>query len=492
MHRFFRMQGILILIISFPAILFSQAPDTIWTRTYGGAVDDDCFSIAKTTYSYVCGGYTNSSGAGLSDYWLFKVTDNGDIGWPHTYGTSAAEFCYSMVATNDGGFILTGQQDEWFMDCLFYTVKVNSSGGIQWERNYEYAGSFGHGVRQTTDSGYILAGCTPWHFCSVKINEIGDTIWTGEYHGVYNAYGEDVQEYINYNSPTREKYYLTVGCTGAGSTNHSWDVYIVLTDSIGEIITSRLYGRPRFGSDDWASSIEPTLDGNFIVAGSTMSFGNGGYDVWLMKINYMGDTIWTRTYGGPSNDCGMHAIQDLGGGFVIAGYTESFGAGGKDVFVLKTDNNGNLLWSKTIGGFADEVARRVIVTGKHEYIVVGYTESYGAGDRDAYIIKLGGVGSELNDPYEVFMPDNPELFQNYPNPFNSSTQIEYYLPAAAKNLSIEFYDILGCRVALLRGIDNGMGFHQLIWQPSDLSTGVYFYKIQAGEYSQTRRMMLIK
>jgi hypothetical protein len=130
---------------------------------------------------------------------------------------------------------------------------------------------------------------------------------------------------------------------GAGA----YDVYLVKTDSRGDTLWTRTYGGAEV---DEGYSAEQTADGGYIIAGKTYSFGAGGVDVWLLKTNAAGDTIWTRTYGGPDDEVGSSVQQTTDGGYIVGGITNSFGAGGYDFYLIKTGGSGDTVWTRTYGG----------------------------------------------------------------------------------------------------------------------------------------------
>jgi hypothetical protein len=152
---------------------------------------------------------------------------------------------------------------------------------------------------------------------------------------------------------------------------------------------ARTYGGT---NNDWSRSVRRTSDGGYIVAGRTGSFGAGGADVFLIKIDANGNISWAKTYGGTYSDEAYSVQQTSDGGYIVAGYTNSFGAGNTDFFLIKTDANGNVQWAKTYGGTNWDEAFSVQQTSDGGYIVAGRTASFGAGVEDFFLIKTDANG----------------------------------------------------------------------------------------------------
>ncbi len=147
---------------------------------------------------------------------------------------------------------------------------------------------------------------------------------------------------------------------------------------------------------DIAEDVQPTFDGGYIIVGFTESVGAGGADVLLVKMDADGDTVWTRTYGGSSDDAGLSVLEvSSGGGYMVAGKTRSFGSGGDDVYVLRVDLNGDTLWTKTYGGSSDDIGNCLQRTSDGGYVIAGNTYSFGAGDTDVYLIRIDSNGDTL-------------------------------------------------------------------------------------------------
>jgi hypothetical protein len=166
------------------------------------------------------------------------------------------------------------------------------------------------------------------------------------------------------------------------------DAYVVKLDANGNLLWTKTIGGE---SDDWGNSLIQTSDGGYVIAGYTKSFGAGDWDVYVVKLDANGNLQWTKTIGGENEDLGSSLIQTSDGGYAIAGTTIYFGAGGWDVYVVKLDAKGNLQWTKTIGGKNEDGGSSIIQTSDGGYVIAGHTESFGAGD--VYLVKLDKNGN---------------------------------------------------------------------------------------------------
>ncbi len=363
--------------------------DTLWTRTFGGADGDWGHSVAQTTDSgYVIAGYTTSFGAGEHDFYLVKTDANGDTIWTRTFGGTQLDYGYSVAQTADGGYVVTGytmsfgagEQD-------VYLVKTDANGDTIWTRTFGGASrDCGYSVRQTADGGYAITGYT-WSLgageCDVqliKTNALGEAIWTRTFGGAYTDIGYSLAQ-------TADGGYVIAGYTASFGTS-GYDVYLVKTDTSGVTMWTRTFG----GADwDQSSSVAQTADEGYVIAGRTKSFGAGSYDVWLIKTDASGDTVWTRTFGGTRNDYGKSVLQTADGGYAITGGTESFGAGGEEVWLIKTDSAGTIAIAEPQPPVAFEPAAASIARA-----VLFLPEASGV-KRGASCVMLGASGRKVMD-----------------------------------------------------------------------------------------------
>jgi hypothetical protein len=190
---------------------------------------------------------------------------------------------------------------------------------------------------------------------------------------------------------TSDSGFVMVGSTSSFG-NGNTDIYIVKTDSLANLQWSKVIGKS--GIDIGRSVIE-SYDKGLIITGITNSSGAGGYEVLLVKTDSAGNVLWENTFGGVDWDFGISVVELPDKSIVIAGHTHSFGNGGTDIYLLKTDSEGNLIWSKTYGGDKDEETSSLILTNDNNLLIVGSTESFGLEGKDAYILKVNFNGDTL-------------------------------------------------------------------------------------------------
>jgi hypothetical protein len=319
----------------------------------------------------------------------------GQQAWQKRFGGSDQEIGYDVQQTFDGGYIVVGMTNSFGAGSFdVYAVKTDSFGTGMWSRVWGgTGGEVAYAVVQAADSGYVIAGGTS-SFGSgdgdvwlIKTNAAGDTLWSKTYGGASREMATSIGR-------TAGGGYIMAGYTqsyGPGTPAQP-NVWLILTDGSGNPFWTKTYGRD---SLDFANSVQQTLDGGFIIAGQTSSFGAGSDDVYLIKTNGGGDTVWTRTYGGTGVDRGNSVRQTTDTGYIIAGSTTSFGAGSSDMYLIKTNAAGDTLWTETYGGTASDNGSCVRQTTDGGYIVVGQTMSFGAGGADFYIVKTNAAGDTL-------------------------------------------------------------------------------------------------
>ena len=443
-------------------VTLSQAQQR-WERNYGGAGNDEGYSVQQTSDGgYIVAGRTWSFGNG-SQVYLIKTNASGDTLWTRNYGGVDYDEGRSVQQTTDGGYIVAG-----YTYSQVYLIKTNASGDTLWTRNYGEAGYYdeGRSVQQTTDGGYVVAGRTTsfgnyYQVYLIKTNAFGDTLWTRTYGGVDYEEGSSVQQ-------TTDGGYIVAGYSY--SPGNGSQIYLVKTNASGDTLWTRNFGGTIL---DWGHSVQQTQDGGYVVAGYTYTLGNAG-QAYLVKTNATGDTLWTRNYGGTDWDQGRSVQQTQDGGYIVAGYTTSFGDSNQ-VYLLKTNASGDTLWTRNYGGAGDDYGWSVQQTTDGGYIVAGWTGSFGNGVQ-VYLIKTDENGSSgVEEARNAERGMRSAELRITPNPYVSFARVPGH---EAERFSL--YDVSGRQVGIFRGDRVGEG----------LSPGVYFVKHEQGSLKPLRIVKL--
>ena len=486
----------IILLIIFPSsILKSQVPDTLWTKTIGGANKESGYSVQQTNDGgYIIAGMTNSFGAGDYDVYLAKTNQQGDTLWTRTYGGALQDFASEVQQTADGGYIIIGGTKSFNngIDDL-YLIKTDDNGDTLWTKVFGGLwGDVGRSIKQDKDGNYIATGYTMsfdpgnadvW---VLKFNETGDTLWTRRIGGSQEEYGASIIQ-------SKNEGYIITGYTQSFGLNH--DVYLIRLDSSGDTVWTKHYGGQ---GSDFGEDVLELDDGGFIIAGYTTSYGIGDYDCYLVRVNLNGDTLWSKHYGGESDDK-AYAIELFEDGFVLGGYTYNEGSTERDAFIIKTNFNGDTIWTKTIGGLYNDFGFDINKTNDNGLILTGEFDKYGDGNHDVWLVRIDNIVTGLENE---FFPTHYILSQNYPNPFNPSTKIKFTIPQSPlpggdgrgglQLVKLVVYDVLGNEVATLVNEEKPAGEYEVEFNAKGLPSGIYFYRLIAGSYIKTRKMILLK
>ena len=370
-------------------------PGEDWNRTYGGSSADRGISVQETIDGgYIIAGYTQSFGAGLSDGWLLKVYANGTEDWNQTFGGSFSDLGYSVQQTTDGGYIIAGETYSYSASSEEgdgWLVKTTRAGVEEWNSTFGGpASDYCWSVQQTNDSGYIIAGETNSFGAGssdgwlLKVYANGTEEWNQTFGGSSPDFCYAVQQ-------TKEGGYIVAGGTESFAMGGS-DVWLLKVYANGTEAWNMTYGDFSY---EYGYSVQQTKDGGYIIAGETYSFGAGSSDVWLLKVYANGTEDWNITFGGPSYDSGWSVWQTTDSGYILAGSTSSFGAGNSDVLLLKVGANGTAKWNMTFGGSSYEYGRSVQQTTDGGYIITGFTNSFGTGSYDLWLLKVEREPAEL-------------------------------------------------------------------------------------------------
>ena len=468
-----------------PAVITAaEAPDTLWTRTFGGPNYDWAWWVEETMdEGLIIAGYTYTEpyGQGEENMYVVKTDRDGNVVWDHEYGDSLYDIATCIRQLGDGGYVMCGYSNSYPPGGAdFRVLRLNAIGEVDWAYDYggEFTADYANGICQVQDGGFIV---------------VGSNSTEGVYILKINSMGIQINEEFVAISGTPHRVQATFD-GGAIMVGGASSLYVMKLNANGGNSWLKSYGGASAGY-----SVIQLADSGYAV------FGHKEYpllddDFWLIRLNKDGDSLWTRHYGNKYNDRGYSVRQTYDGGFIMAGnmFPEN-GIDYQEFYIVRTDSLGDTLWTKTVGGDQPEYAYCMQMTSDSGYVIVGRTRSYGAGDYDYYLVKLAKDSIEpavdVGEWEGTTLPDF-KLEQNYPNPFNPSTVIEFSLPRRAA-VAVSIYDVLGRVIARPVSEEYGAGNHRINWDGKNsygerVSTGVYFYRIEAGDFVETRKMLLLK
>jgi hypothetical protein len=308
--------------------------------------------------------------------------------WIETYGGEKEDRGLSVEQTNDGGYIITGHTYSFGKRSFdIILIKTNRNGRMVWQKTFGgESADIGQSVKQTSDGGFIITGSLSWDslLYLIKTDRKGNKLWDKTFGGDGDQQGTSVEQ-------TADGGYIITGYTSSFGAGKS-DVWLIRTDEKGNKIWDRTFGGT---GNEYGSSVQQTKDGNYIITGFTDSFGAGENDVWLIKVDSNGEKIWDKTIGGENEDRGYCVQQTADDGFIITGLT--YLKISPDLWLIKTDSNGIYEWDESFGGNAAEFGNSVQQTRDGGYIIAGIAESFSEDASDAWLIKTDCKGKKIWD-----------------------------------------------------------------------------------------------
>lgn len=371
----------LIIVISLVVFIFKPGPTVQWSKTFGEhsgiryvqQTTDSGYIIIVTTYSQ----------GTITECRMVKIDADGNKVWDKTFGNKWLDesgYLVAVQSTADDGYILSGipewgcprRTDAWL-------IKTDAAGNKLWDKTLnDVLNCYSYSIQQTADGGYILCGqiwSTDWPEVGtsgdiqlIKIDTEGNKVWDNIFGGDGWDDGDSVQQ-------TTDGGYIICGSTEApykGDVMPDKDIWLIKTDANG----NKLWDKKFDGLlDDYGGEVQQTTDGGYILCGSTGFWGGHGGDIWLIKTDANGDKLWDKTFGGIGDDQGYSVQQTTDGGYIICGNTIFYLSWipiGDQLVLIKTDTDGDKLWSKTLGGiFQDYRGSSVRQTSDGGYIIDG-------------------------------------------------------------------------------------------------------------------------
>lgn len=512
-----------------------------WASYYGGTSFDEGFSLVTDgTGNVFMTGQTSSTdfplqnpggGAfyqetyvgGGSDAFILKFTDTGVRQWGTYYGGSSYESCNSLATDGSGNVFVSGTTGSTDFPLL------NPGGGAYYQGTYGGAGS----------DAFIL-----------KFTNTGTRQWATYYGGSDSDWGSsldtDSSGNVTVTGATRSFNFPLLNPGGGayyqGTSGGDYDGFILKFTNTGTRLWTTFYGG---SSTDIGRSLAIDSSGNVLMVGYTVStnfplhnpgggayyqgtYGGGNLDAFILKFSNTGVRQWSTYYGGLGNDWPSSIASDGSGNVFVTGQTHSDnfplqnpgggayfqeinGGGGYDAFILKFTNTGTRRWATYYGGNDggsgnEDIGTSLATDGSGNVFMTGWAESTNlplqnpgggayyqgthGGVYDAFILKFESSLTEIQ-PIGNFVPSEFVLKQNYPNPFNPATKIDFDIPSHTR-VKLTVYDITGREVSRIVDGELSAGSYSVGFDAGALSSGLYLYRLEAGDYVKTDRMMLVK
>lgn len=466
---------------------FSQV-DTLWTRTFGGDYSESARSvIVASNEEILILGQTSSFGAGLADMYLVKTDAEGELLWSQTYGGAESDHGYEVIETEDGYLLLGYTKSFGAGDEDVYLVETDIDGEETWSRTYGETGSdMGWGICAVSSGGYAIVGTSDhetsgeYDVLVIRIDEAGEVLWEQVYGGIEADFGTSIAETVNAT-------FVIAGCTGSWGAGNR-DMYVLEIDADG----SQLWQQTSGGGDyDWGNAITVASDDLCCVAvGHSSLHANDADNFSIAKFFTAGMVLYHRNFGISRFYDFARAVDETDdSGFLIAGMTRNITSSLPDLCIYKTDVEGYPQWHQVIGYDGSDWGESMARTADGGYVIAGHTNSRGAGQFDIWLVRLSSLNSEVDaDP---FAADEFYLSQNYPNPFNPSTTITCAL-ASPQHVRLTVFNNLGREVMMIWNGELGAGHHEFHMDASNLPSGMYYYRLETPEQVTQRSMLLLK
>ncbi|UCG29852.1 MAG: hypothetical protein JSV53_10175 [candidate division WOR-3 bacterium] len=402
------MTKILFCVLLINSILNARPPRIMWTKNYGGDGNESIKSISRTLdKGYIICGTTAPRGSTITDIYLIKLDERCDTLWSKTYGGIHDDVGNSLLQTADSSFIIAGHIWLRGWDGYdTYLLKVGPTGEMIWSKRYgeNKRNEGAWSIVEADEGNHIIlvdsgAVSTSGHYDAhlMKIDDDGEIMWE---RSVSSSNIKDVETGAMIQRTSSGSYIFTGKIGRESNVENDYDVWLAKCTPDAEVIWSKAFG---YAGPDGGRAVLQTSDGGYLVVGyiehrittrairtqpGWLSLKNLQSDVFVIKTDSDGNMMWCKTFGGDNDEDAYSVLETSDRGFIIGGYTGSFSVSGKDIYLIKIDDAGNECWSMTYGGLGDDCCFSVIEAHDGGYIAGCISDSFGRRDTDIYVIRF--------------------------------------------------------------------------------------------------------
>jgi hypothetical protein len=361
-------------------------PTIFWTQYLGADLHDVGNCVRQTEDGgFIVTGSSEPLGAGYGDLLLVRTDENGVELWSRTYGGDESDRGYWVEETADGGFIVTGVTNEGMYDLYgdLWVLRTDANGDTLWSRVYDWGQiDRGYGVYETGEGDFIVAGIHDGGFTTyigdvlvMKLDADGNTIWMNTIH----RHGRDCGYSL---APTSDGGFIVSGATAEDPYAPCGDIYLLKFNTDGDTLWTRSYG------DGLGLSVRQTSDGGYIVGGWTSSWAPGGESAYLLKTDADGIPLWLDAWGGGSPDYGRSVVEMADGGYALAGISYNGLVSAYGIYLVRTDADGNTVGTWNWGSEWYDQAKGITLTDDGNLLLTGLSIPPGGGPADALLMEL--------------------------------------------------------------------------------------------------------
>lgn len=467
-----------------------------WVKSYhtGGNSYSYANDIAVDAFGNV---YVTGNGNG--GYIIIKYNTSGDQVWVRSYhgpNNLYDDDAYSIAVDSQDNIFVTGGSKKGDYNFDYVTLKYDSSGNQLWVQRYNGTGNendIAYSIAADLDgnvyvTGFSFGDSTNYDYCTIKYSSTGQELWIKRYDGIRSFEDAAYSVILDNNG--------NVYVTGYSYGNETFrDFATIKYDTSGEQMWVQRYSGKGFSYDE-ASALAIDLKGNVYVTGKSNEVSVSEFDYVTIKYNGSGAEQWVQRYNGTGNsiDAPSSIVVGKNGIVFVTGY--SYGNGTEsDMLTIAYDSVGVQKWIERRDGSAhgSESGYSLVMDSSDNLFLTGSIMQTGT-YIDVITIKYSQT-TGINPASDLFSAIY-NLYQNYPNPFNPVTKIIFDIPSNVQsltsNVKLTVYNTLGEELQVLLNERLNAGSYEVDFDGSNFVSGVYFYKLEAGRFIETKRMILLK